>query len=175
MDPTPDVLTIRPALHPKPVVRKVGFDLDHPYVEQCWSGVVGPTSVLLLRRVPLLWRDATPAHVRVSELARSLGLTGPTGPGSRFWQTVRRMCQFGLARPAGGGTLDVFTRVAPLTSRQLARLPDWSVRAHDGWMQRQAERLSEVATPGRTPAASITARLDRLEHRPSPDVRTLGR
>lgn len=38
--------------HPEPRIRQVGFSLDHPYVEQCWTPVLGPTSVLLLRRYP---------------------------------------------------------------------------------------------------------------------------
>lgn len=175
MQATPDDLTIEPALHPKPAIREVGFDLDHPYVEQCWSAVLGPTSVLLLRRVSLLWKDAVPANVRVGEFAASLGLTGPTGPSSRFWQTVRRLAEFGLLTPAGGGTIDVFTSVAPLTERQLARLPQWTVQTHHGWMEREAERLGELAATRPAPVESITDRLDHLERSASPDLPALGR
>jgi hypothetical protein len=175
MQVTPDVLTIEPALHPNPRVREVGFDLDHPYVEQCWAASIGPTSVLLLRRVVLLWQEATPARVQVDEIAASLGVGGDSKPNSRFWRTVRRLTQFGLARPGGDGTLDVFTTVAPLSARQLARAPDWSVRTHQRWINDQLDRLGEPLASGRSPAAAMAARLDRLERSPAPDLRTLGR
>ena len=44
-----NALTFTPVEHPNPQVRQVGFDLEHPYVERCWSAVVGPSSMLLLR------------------------------------------------------------------------------------------------------------------------------
>lgn len=39
--------------HPSAPVRQAGFPLDHPYIEQCWASLIGPTSVLLLRRLPV--------------------------------------------------------------------------------------------------------------------------
>ena len=57
-----NALTFTPVEHPNPQVRQVGFDLEHPYVERCWSAVVGPSSMLLLRRVAALWVDDAPAR-----------------------------------------------------------------------------------------------------------------
>jgi hypothetical protein len=53
MEP-PKVLAIHAVPHPNPKVRRVGFALDDPYVEQVWAGVIGPSALLVLRR---------PAHV----------------------------------------------------------------------------------------------------------------
>jgi len=50
------VLTFTPVNHPNRQVRRVGFDLSDTYVEQCWSAVIGPSAVVLLRRMPELWR-----------------------------------------------------------------------------------------------------------------------
>jgi hypothetical protein len=71
---TPASLEVHPAPHPRLGVHRAGFPLDNPYLEQCWIPVLGPSSVLLLRRVPWLWRDATPAEVDVAELGAQLGL-----------------------------------------------------------------------------------------------------
>ncbi|HET6662952.1 MAG TPA: hypothetical protein VFG94_01780, partial [Acidimicrobiales bacterium] len=76
MEP-PEVLAIHAVPDPNPKVRRVGFALDDPYVEQVWAGVIGPSSLLALRRLPVLWRDRKPAVVDVRELGQSLGL-GPS-------------------------------------------------------------------------------------------------
>ncbi len=176
MPTTPYDLTIQAALHPNTRVRQVGFDLDHPYVERVWATVVGPTSVLMLRRMPGLWRDAEPAHVDPGELAQSLGLGGAISPNQRFWKTVHRLTQFGLARYGEDGSLDVFTKVAPLSARQLTRVPEWSRREHHRLLDEHIEQLAAGGTPNGTgPAADITARLDRLEQPRSVDLPALGR
>mgnify|MGYP000019307435 CR=1 FL=1 len=56
------VLTFTPVNHPNRQVRQIGFDLSDTYVEQCWSAVVGPSAVVLLRRMPELWRHEVPAN-----------------------------------------------------------------------------------------------------------------
>jgi TrwC relaxase len=50
MEP-PQVLAIHAVPHPNPKVRRVGFALDDPYVEQVWAGVIGPSGLLVLRRL----------------------------------------------------------------------------------------------------------------------------
>jgi hypothetical protein len=53
MEP-PEVLAIHAVPHPNPKVRRVGFTLDDPYVEQVWAAVIGPSALLVLRRLPML-------------------------------------------------------------------------------------------------------------------------
>ena len=175
MPAPPDDLAINAVPHPSPKVRQVGFDLDDPYVERCWAAVVGPTSVLLLRRLPVLWRQAEPARVDPSELSLSLGLGDATSPHQRFWNTLERLTQFGLARH-GPDSLDVFTAVAPLSPRLLQRVPEWSRREHYRLLDQHLDKLATNPSPNGTgPAADITARLDRLE-RPLPaDLPAPGR
>jgi hypothetical protein len=144
-------------------VQRVGFDLTDPYVEQCWSAVVGPSSTLLLRRLPALWVTQVPAEIGASDLSRSLGLGVGVGERSRLANTLNRIVQFGLARPAPDGTgLDVFRKVAPLSSRQLARVPEWTHATHERMFGNHLEQLG-AAGRRRSNVASIGARLDRLQ------------
>ena len=70
--------------HPDPKVRRFGFDLTDPYVEQCWGAVVGPSGIATLRRLPVLWTHQESAHMPPDELARTLGLGPGTGLRGRF-------------------------------------------------------------------------------------------
>lgn len=165
--PTPAVLTIHAVPHPEPHVGRVGFPLDHPYVEQCWSPVVGPSCTLLLRRLPVLWQEAEPAIVEAAEVSRSLGLGANTGHrNSRVWRSIERLTQFGLADLSQPDVLDVYMTVRPLTARQVGRLPDWSQRAHERLL---GEHLDQLAAGGYHPEGSpldhFSARLDHLAQR----------
>jgi hypothetical protein len=56
---------------------RVGFPLDHPYIENVWLPVLGPTSVLMLRRAgSLLAENPNGVRLDLMELSRSFGL-GP--------------------------------------------------------------------------------------------------
>jgi hypothetical protein len=156
-------LSFTPVDHPDERVQRVGFDLTDPYVEQCWSAVVGPSSTLLLRRLPALWVSQVPAEIGASDLSRSLGLGVGVGERSRLANTLNRLVQFGLARPAPDGIgLDVFRKVAPLSSRQLARVPEWTHATHERMFGNHLEQLG-AAGRRRSNVASIGARLDRLK------------
>jgi hypothetical protein len=82
MEP-PEVLAIHAVPHPNPKVRRVGFALDDPYVKQVGAGVIGPSGLLALRRLPLLWREREPAVADLRELrsawARQLRAAGARG------------------------------------------------------------------------------------------------
>jgi hypothetical protein len=168
----PERLLIDAAEHPDPAVRAAGFRLDDPYVESVWVGVIGPTSALLLRRLPRLWNRTTSAQVDVAELAASLGVsTRVDGWNSYIWRTFRRLAQFRLARPVEGGRVEVFAQIAPISDRQLARLPEWTARAHDRLLGSHLDRLADESgvtagsvSPGS--AGRVTARLDRLQRLP---------
>lgn len=151
--PDSEVVAIHATLHPEAVLRRVGFALDHPYVEHCWSAVVGPTSTLLLRRLPLLWREQEPAVVQVRDLARSLGLGGETG---KLRRVLGRLVDFGFANRPGEGVLEVYTAVRPLTPRQVERLPEWSQQTHSRLL---GAHLDELAAS----TARMNGRLDHLE------------
>ena len=141
----PETLVVHAAAHPNEHVRRVGFGLDDAYVERCWTPVVGPTSVLLLRRLPEEWQRAEPARLDLDELGRSLGVGGfGGGASSRVWRTVERLASNGLARWAAAGELAVYGQVAPRTDRQLRRLPTSTQAAHDRLLAEHAHALAVV-------------------------------
>lgn len=157
-------LCFTPVDHPDVRVQRIGFDLTDPYVEQCWSAVVGPSSTLLLRRLPALWVARVPAEISASELSQSLGLGAGVGEHSRLVNTVERLARFRLARPAPHGAgLDVFCQVPPLSPRQLARVPEWTRDTHERLFGAHLEQIDHLARH-QASVASITARLDRLQH-----------
>ncbi len=165
----PDRLILNPVPHPTPQVHRAGFSLEHPYLERCWAPIIGPTSVLLLRRASALWREQAPASVDVGELSASLGLGSGTGRSSPLCHTLERVVRFGVAAWSGPGELDVYTEVPPLSPRRLDRVPVWTARQHH---QLLTHHLADLAQQASAPAVapepiSMTARLDRLQHRPA--------
>lgn len=169
-----DHLVIHPAPHPRVDVHRAGFPLDHPYLEQCWTPVLGPSSVLLLRRMSLLWRDATPALLSTSELGAQLGLGRGTGRHSPANRTVDRIVRFGFASWSSPSSLDVFTEIPPVPAKQLDRLPQWCVERHDSLLSAHLDGLGRQV-PGPSPAPfrdgseadRMTDRLDHLVETPS--------
>jgi hypothetical protein len=179
MEP-PEVLAIHAVPHPNPKVRRVGFALDDPYVEQVWAGVIGPSALLVLRRLPVLWREREPALVDLRELGQSLGLGPSLARSGRTWRTIERLVGFGMAHWLPGDELGVRTEVAPLSGRQLARLPGWTRQVHDRLLGTHLDRLTLAHTDptlGPDPSldtARVTARLDHLQHRRPAITRGLG-
>lgn len=164
-------LSFTPVDHPDARVQRVGFDLTDPYVEQCWSAVVGPSSTLLLRRFPTLWIDRVPAEMRAGELSQSLGLGGGCG---RLSAVLSRVERFGLARPTTDGAgLDVYRQVAPLSPRQLERLPEWTRDTHERLFDAHLTQVDHLARH-QASAALLTARLDRLQHGPGHALNSPG-
>ena len=170
MEP-PEALTVHAVPHPNPKVQRVGFELHDTYVELVYAGVIGPTSVMLLRRLPVLWREREPALVDLRELGLSLGLGASTAPSGHTWRTIQRLVRFGMAHWLPGDELGVRTQVAPLHLRQLGRLPEWTREVHDRLLGAHLDRLG-AAQPDRSldadrtlDIARVTARLDHLQHR----------
>ena len=131
----PTTLTVRP--WPDDVLDRVGADPRSAYVERFWLPLLGPSSVLLLRRLAAeLERSPAEVELGIEDTARSLGLSGRTGPGAPFQRTVLRCCQFRLAHLDDEGTVLLARRMLPpLTRPQVARLPDPLQRAHRAWQE----------------------------------------
>jgi hypothetical protein len=122
-------------------VHRAGFPLDHPYLEQCWSPILGPSSVLLLRHTAQLWRDSDPAVVDSADLAQQIGLGKGRGTHSPLGHTLSRIVRFRFAQWAAPGVLDVYTEVRPLRERDLSRVPAWSAGRHDELLCRHLDSL----------------------------------
>lgn len=147
MHPTPvltraDALTVRP--WPDPVIDAAGYDPRSTYVETFWAGVLGPSTLLLLRRIAARL-DADPAGFALDPAtwAAELGLRYP-GKGSPFARAVGRLCHFGLATAVDPTTLLVRRHVPPLARRHLLRLPPSLQEAHAAWMARERDAAPQA-------------------------------
>src|SRR5690606_35695453 len=101
------------------VVDRVGFDPRSPYVERFWLGVLGPSTLWLLRRLATgLDEHPEGFTLPLADTAGALGLGGD-GASSPFVRALRRCCQFDLARADGPGALAVRRNLPPLSRRHL--------------------------------------------------------
>lgn len=99
-----------------------GYPITHPYVEDLYVPIVGPSTYLLLRLLDRI-ADEHPDSFTLSldEIAHRLGL-GNKGRSSRTTRTIDRLCSFRLAVRISADTIVVPRRLPSLTNRQLDRL-----------------------------------------------------
>jgi hypothetical protein len=131
-----DRLRIEP--WPDAVIDQRGHDPRSEYTEWFWLAVLGPSTVWLLRRIAATF-DHRPDgfDLEVPECAAALGLTGGAGQNATFIRTLRRACQFHLARRIDQHTVQVRRNLPPLTRSQVLRLPSSLRVAHDEWTARE--------------------------------------
>jgi len=154
----PVVTPERFALHPwaDPVVEARGFPVTSIYTEAVLLPILGPSTVLCLRRLGSLAAgrpDGT--EVDTAQLARDLGLGDGLGRHSQITKTLDRLCQFGMARWSSAG-LEVRTAIAPVPERHLRRLSPELVGLHHCMLRESAER-GAGAIPGRPWGAQRSA------------------
>jgi hypothetical protein len=160
--PVPTHLFAEPTLAVRPwvddIVDTLGFDPRSSYVERFWLGILGPSTTWLLRRVAAGF-DAHPEgyDLPLAETAREIGLGDKGGRNSPFVRALVRCCQFELARPPADGGLEVRRKLAPLTRRQVARLPEGLRLGHEEWQQAQlgGPPIEEVRLRARRLALSL--------------------
>ena len=128
-------LIVRPL--PDPVLDSLGHDPRSPYVERFWLSILGPSALLLLRRLATRL-EASPEGFEIEPLewALELGLGARGGKNGPFWRSVDRACRFGAAR-RNAEVLAVRRRLPPLTLRQVERLPAHLRTAHAAWADGQ--------------------------------------
>ena len=107
-----------------------GLDPRSDYVETYWLAVLGPSSVLALRRLTD-WLDGNPSGVVIAleDLALSLGLGHSTSRNSAIVRTLDRLVSFGVAK-IEWDTYAVRSTIPPLNVRQTRRLPAYLAERH---------------------------------------------
>jgi len=138
----PETLTVRP--WPDSVLDEVGHDPRSPYVERFWLGVLGPSSVVLMRKLATEL-EVNPAgfDLPLEETAKTLGLGMKGGRNSPFLRTINRCEQFRLVhREDEGGVLLARRKLPPLTRGQITRLPEPLQVQHREW-QHDPDRHDE--------------------------------
>lgn len=152
-----------------PTLERVGFPLEHPYVEQVYCSVLGPSSVLLLRRTGQLFAEHPEGvTLDVVELSRSLGLgvrpeAEDVGRHSPLRRTMDRLVRFGMAEWRGEDRLGVHPKVPAIERHRIERLPETVQTVHhrllddhlSGLVARAEGRDLEPANPARAVAAAV--------------------
>jgi len=116
-----------------PILKNLGIDARSPYVEQYWLSILGPSTLLLLRRLCTGLEHQPEGYSLVSaELSAAMGLGSKGGINSPFWRSVSRLCRFRMAHRSGE-ILQVHQKIPPLTRTQAERLPSHLQRAHENW------------------------------------------
>jgi hypothetical protein len=161
-------LEIAPLPHPDQRVReRAGFDLTHPYVEQCWTPILGPSGVVVLRTLPALWAAGSPAVADSEELALSVGLNATPGRKATFERTLDRLTTMGFAVwSERGSAIGVYTQVPPVGAGRIARLPERTQRAHRTHLEERLAQLADGVIPLRPANRNDRQRLQRYAARP---------
>ena len=152
---TPETLTVRP--WPDSVLDQVGHDPRSPYVERFWLGVLGPSSVVFLRRVAAEL-EANPAgfELPMAETARALGLGMKGGRNSPFLRTINRCVQFRMVHlDENDQVLLARRKLPPLTRGQVTRLPEPLQLQHREWQHDPAQEDERVKLRARRLALSL--------------------
>lgn len=108
-----------------------GFDPRSGYVETYWLSILGPSSILTLRRFTE-WLNDSPSGIVIAleDLAQSLGLGHSTSRQSAVVRTLDRLVAFGVAK-IDWDAYAVRSAIPPLTARQVCRLPAYLAERHE--------------------------------------------
>lgn len=130
-----EILHVRP--WEDPTLEQLGHDPRSLYVERYWVSILGPSSTLLLRRLAM-GLEIAPDGFEMEPLAwaNELGLGMRGGKNSPFWRAIERCCRFN-ATTRQGNVLMARKKLAPLTLRQVERLPPHLQQAHHAWTARR--------------------------------------
>jgi len=151
----PETLTVRP--WPDSVLDQIGHDPRSPYVERFWLGVLGPSSVVFLRRIASEL-EANPAgfELALADTAKTLGLGLRGGRNSPFLRTINRCAQFRLVHLEDSGRLLLARRKLPPLSRgQVLRLPEPLQFQHREWQEDPAQQDERMRVRARRLALSL--------------------
>ena len=175
-------------IHLSPVVdstlERVGFPLDHPYLEQVYCSVLGPSSVLLLRHMGRqLAEHPGGVDLDLVDTSRRLGLglradddAEEIGRRSPIARTVDRLAQFKLVLHLSEDTVGVHRRVPALSRGRVLRLTDGLRDTHDRMLTEHLSGLVAVAEGRPAAARSAADRLTALARRsPTVEPRSLTR
>ena len=144
-----DVLTV--VTWADPVLDQLGHDPRSAYVERFWLPILGPSCLLLVRRLAAeLERSPDGFTVPTALWAQELGIGMKGGQHSPFWRAVERAGRFGAAR-RNGSRLALRRRLPPLSNRQVQRLPPSLRPAHEEWAAARLERPRRATVTQWTP------------------------
>ncbi|MGZ6928885.1 MAG: hypothetical protein ACXVJF_19455 [Acidimicrobiia bacterium] len=159
--------TISVSPWPDPIIDTLGHDPRSEYVERFRLPTLGPTTLLLLRRLATTF-DRHPESIELDavELSGSLGLGARAGTSSPLMRSFERLTMFDLATSPTPSVYAVRRSVPPVNRRHLHRLPLRLQREHDGWVtdQLQTSALEHARQRARRVAFTLFEQGDDLDH-----------
>ncbi len=138
--PRPMVESLQVQPWADPLIDRLGHDPRSVYVEQFWLGILGPSTVWLLRHCASRF-DSSPDgfDLPLADVAGALGLGHKGGRNSPLARSILRACRFGAARAISDGEIQVRRRIAPLNRGQIERLPDFLRERHRLYTERELD------------------------------------
>ena len=113
-----------------PIVDRLGHDPRSHYVEKFWLGVLGPTTILLLRHCAQALEEAPDGfELNFRAVAGALGLGRRVGRASPLSRSLERACRFKAVRSLSPMALEVRRRLPPLSQGQISKLS--ALRQHE--------------------------------------------
>lgn len=110
------------------------YDARGNYVELCWGPILGPSALVILRRLAFLAGLAGGVEIDLGELSVGVGLGRGTGKDSRVVRALGRLEYRDLIHWQGAATLAVRCRVPRLPGHLAGRLTGISGEYH--WASR---------------------------------------
>jgi hypothetical protein len=129
-----------------PVIDALGHDARSIYVETYWTPVLGPTSLMLLRRIAgLLEAKPDGFPLPLGPTAAALGIGHRGGANSPMTRTLTRLVTFGMAA-IQGDAYAVRRTLPPLARRHVMRLPGYLAERHRAECEAPASRSGAIAS-----------------------------
>jgi hypothetical protein len=123
-----------------------GVDPRSLYAETFWLPVLGPSTLLLQRRlVAGLERQPDGYPLEPAEVSLALGLGPSESRSAPFGKAMLRLVRFHQAEARPDGTLAVRTQLPRLNLRQQERLPPRLQAEHRALVERLARRRADAA------------------------------
>jgi hypothetical protein len=161
----PATLAIRP--WPDPVIDTLGHDPRSIYVERFWLPTLGPTSLLLLRRIAA-GLDEHPDGIEfdLTELSQALGVGRREGNSSPVVRSLERLAQFDLACGMRETGYAVRRMVPPVNRRHVGRLPERLQDEHRQWAENALAEppVASARRRARRVAFTLLEQGDDLDH-----------
>ena len=106
-----------------PIIDRLGHDPRSLYVEKFWLGVLGPTTILLLRHCAQSLEESPEGFdLNFKATASALGLGRRVGRAGPLTRSFERACRFSVVRSLSPTEIEVRRRLAPLNRKQVSRL-----------------------------------------------------
>ena len=102
---------------------RLGHDPRSLYVEKFWLGVLGPTTILLLRHCAQSLEESPAGFdLNFKATASALGLGRRVGRAGPLTRSFERACRFSVVRSLSPTEIEIRRRLAPLNRKQVSRL-----------------------------------------------------